>query len=87
MKTTTLRLNDSLGQLLEEIAEADDTSASAIMRIALSEYVERRASEDPKVRVRVQELAERELQNHAAEVRETFGPNSLQRLKLASNDR
>lgn len=87
MKTTTLRLNDSLVQLFEEMAEARDTSTSAIMRIALSEYVERQASKDPKVGARVQELAEKELRTHAKEVRETFGPNSLQRLDLTSDDR
>lgn len=84
MKTTTIRLNDELAQLLEELAEADETSASALVRIAISEYVSKRAAESQEFGAQVRAIAEQKLNDRVAELRDTFGPDSLPELDLSS---
>jgi Arc/MetJ-type ribon-helix-helix transcriptional regulator len=87
MKTTTIRLNDELALLLDELAETDDSSASALIRTAISEYIGKRAAEDEEFGKRVKAIAQKKLGDRVAELRDTFGPDSLPDLNLIANDR
>ncbi len=74
MKTTTIRLNDELAELLEELAEADETSASALVRIAISEYVSKRAAESQEFGAQVRAIAEQKLNDRVAELETSLVP-------------
>lgn len=50
MKTTTIRLDDDLMELIDEVAATKGGTSSEVMRTAIREYMRRLADEDDKIR-------------------------------------
>jgi predicted transcriptional regulator len=58
-KSMTLRLSDDQAAELDVVARVDDTSVSAVVRVAIGEYVERRR-QDQEFKTRLREIVERD---------------------------
>ena len=77
MKTTTIRLDDDLMELIEEVANLTKRPSSEIMRTGIREYMRVLADQDDKVRDIRDGIAQRRIVAQTNATRRKLGMDPL----------
>jgi predicted transcriptional regulator len=83
MKTTTIRLDDDLMELIEQVAGMTGQPSSEVMRAGIRQYVRSLADQDDEIRKIRDEIAERRI---AAQVNATRHKLGMDPIEVPSED-
>ena len=83
MKTTTIRLDDDLMELIEQVASMTGQPSSEVMRAGIRQHIRNLADQDDKIRKIRDEIAERRI---AAQVNATRRKLGMDPIEVPSED-
>ena len=77
MKTTTIRLDDDLVELVDQVAEITQQPPSEVMRTGIREYIRTLADKDDRIRSIRDEIAERRIVEQTNATRRKLGMDPI----------
>jgi predicted transcriptional regulator len=77
VKTTTIRLDDDLVELVDQVAEITQQPPSEVMRTGIREYIRTLADKDDRIRSIRDEIAERRIVEQTNATRRKLGMDPI----------
>jgi predicted transcriptional regulator len=78
MKTTTVRLDDDLMELIERVAAVTGQASSEVMRAGIRQYVRSLADQDDNIRTIRDEIAQRRIASQVNATRRKLGMDPIE---------